>query len=151
MTQLYRYDWAYIPLDLTWYDLFGLLLFDLTWCDLLGFRLKYLPEKLIQISSWLNHYLGMLNQFSWWLKRLSRELTQNQLTTQTDPQALIRIDSWIKRLFRELTENLHTTWADPQGADPQVLIQIDLWLKQKAFESESTHDLTLSRTHVWLI
>ena len=55
-----------------------------------------LNEKLIRINSWHIEHLGKLNQFKSWLKRLSMELTQNQLTTQADPHVLIQIDSWLK-------------------------------------------------------
>ena len=76
MTQSYHYDWVSVPLDLTSYDLFwaSSIGFDLVW-PFLGFRLECLPEKWIRINSWLKQYLGKLNQFNSWLKRLSRELT----------------------------------------------------------------------------
>ena len=143
MAQLCHYDWASVPLDLTWCDLFWAcpIRFHLVW-PFLGFRLKCLPKKLIPINSWLMQYLGKLNRFNSWLRWFSRESTQNELTTQVDPQVLIQIDSWLKWLSRELTQNQLMAQADPQ-----LLIQIDWWLKRKTFDSESTHDLTLSRAH----
>ena len=57
----------------------------------LVFRIKCLPKKLIRINSRLKQYLGNLNWFYPWLKWLSMELTQNQLSTQADPQ--VGIDS----------------------------------------------------------
>ena len=42
-------------------------------------------------------YPGKLNLFNSWLKPLSKESTQNHLTTRVDPQALIEIDSWLER------------------------------------------------------
>ena len=77
--------------------------FDLV-LPFLGFWLKCLSEKLIWINSWLKQYLGKLNQFNSWLKQLSRELTQNWLTTRSDAHLLIQINSRLKRLSSELTK-----------------------------------------------
>ena len=140
---------AYLPLDFTSYDLFWA--FDqsvLSWCDLfrdvwpfLGIRLKCLPENWFEST----HDLRSLSRFNSWLKWLFMELTENQLTIQADPKVLIQIDSWLKRLSRYLTQNQLIAQADPQ-----VLNQFDSSLKQKkTIDSESTHDSTLSRTHVW--
>ena len=87
MIQLYYYDTAYVPLDMTWHDLFWAcpIWFSFVW-PFGGFRPKCIPEKLIQINSWLKQYLGELNRFSSWLKWLSRELTQSQLMTHADPK-----------------------------------------------------------------
>ena len=87
MIQLYHYDTAYVPLDMTWHDLFWAcpIRFSFVW-PFWGFRPKCLPEKLIRINSWLKQYLGELNRFSSWLKWLSRELTQSQLMTHADPK-----------------------------------------------------------------
>ena len=59
-----------------------------------------------------------------------QELTQNQLM---DPSGFLR--HWF-RLTHDSKCFAHFS------------IQINSWLKQKAFDSESTHDLTLSHTHV---
>ena len=54
-------------------------------------------ESEFWISSWVMGLSHELNLFNSWLKPLSKELTQNHLTTRVDPQALIEIDSWLER------------------------------------------------------
>ena len=147
MTQLCHYNWASVPLDLTWHDLFWAcpIEFYLVW-PFLGFWLKHFPKKLVRINSWLKQHLRNLNWLNSWLKQLSGKLTQNHLMTSVDPPVLIQIDSWLKQLSRALTLNQLMTQADPQA-----LIQINSWLKQKTFDSESAHDSTVSCTDVWLL
>ena len=143
MAQLYRYDWVFVPwLHFVWPSS-GLS--NSIWLRVTFFGLSTQidqSEKLIRINSWLKQYLRELNRFNSWLKQLSRELTLNHLTPHADPQILIQIDSWLMQLHRELTQNQLTI-----KADSQVLIQIESWLR-KTFDNESTHDSTLSRTHV---
>ena len=122
-------QWCYsfpVSVDLFWAFNF---IVDFVW-PFWGFWLKYLPDKLIWISSWLKQYLGDLNRFNSWLKRLFQELTHNQLMTQIDSQVLLQIDSWLKMLSG-------------------FSIQVNSLLKRKTFDSGSTHDSTLSQTHVW--
>ena len=83
-------------------------------------------------------FLGLLTQVPFWQIDLNQLMTQAvsrrhesiQLMTQVDSQVLIQIDSWLKML-------------------PDFSIQINSLLKRKTFDSESTHDSTLSQTHAW--
>ena len=70
---------------------------------LVGSRLKRLPEILIQINSWLKHFLGELSRFISWLKHLpwnrlaiqagSPGIDSNQLMTRELPWESNQIDS----------------------------------------------------------
>ena len=100
-------------------------------------------RELIWINSWLNKYLGDLNRFISWLRCLTRELIQNQLTTQADPRYWfrsshdlsaflgnwLRINSQLKQIPRYWINSTHDS-------------------SKKIIDSESTHDSTLSHTHV---
>ena len=102
-------------------------------CSFLSFRLKYLPDNLMWISSWPSSssiWETWVDSTHYSIRRLFQESTQNQLMTQVDSQVFIQIDSWLRRI-------------------PDFSIHIDSWLKPKTFDSESTHDSTLSHTHVW--
>ena len=146
MTELYHYDGAFVPLDLTSYDLFWAcsIGFDSVW-HFLVFLSNVFPRTLFESThdsssiseSWIKPTHGSRGFQGNWLRINSR--------LQRTPQVLIDIDSWLKRLSRGLTQNQLTTQADPH-----VLIQIDPWLKRNTFDSESTHDSTLSSTHVCL-
>ena len=72
----------------------------------LAIRLKWLPDKLIWIISWLKQYLGDLNRFNSWLKWIQRHwfksthdskcfpiLDSNQLMSQVK-NILFWVDSW---------------------------------------------------------
>ena len=119
---------AYLLLDFTSCDLFwGFrpMCLELVW-PFLGFRIKCLPKIWFESTHDSSNISESLNRFDSWLKRLSRELTQNQLTTQKDPQVLIQIDLWFKRLSREFIQNHLMTQADPR-----VLIQISSRIVRK--------------------
>ena len=82
-------------------------------------------------------------------------LDSNQLMTQAVTRRLESIQLMTQAAFRELTQNQLVTQVDFPGIDSDWLmtsspfsIQINSWLKQKAFDAESTHDSTLSHTHV---
>ena len=77
-------------------------------------------------SSWLNQSLGVLSPFNSWFKRLSMNWLKIS-SWLVDAQALIQIDSWLQML-------------------PDFSVQIKSWLNSKIFDSESTHDSTLSHT-----
>ena len=86
---------------------------------------------------WLSMtFFGPATFFGLSFQSVFQKIDSNQLIGE-----LNRFNSRLKRLSRELTQL--TTLVDPQ-----VLIQIDSWLKRKTFDSESTHDSTLSRAHV---
>ena len=95
---------------------------DFVW-PFLGFRLKYIhSDKLIWISSWLKQYLGDLNRFSSWFKRLFQELTQNQLKTQVDSEALIQIRLMTKNASRLFDSNQLMTQAK------SICFWVDQWV-----------------------
>ena len=130
--------------------------FDLAW-----------PFLGLSHSIWLGVtlILGLSTQMS------SREIDSNQLVTQAVSRRVESIQLMTQVAFQGIdSESAHDSCRS-QGtdsdqlmtqtasreliqdqlttqADSQVLIQIAWWLKQKTFDSETTHDSTLSRTHV---
>ena len=104
---------------------FGLLLNSI---DLfLGIWLKCLNfnQLMTQAVSW---WLASIKLRLKWLSRNFQELTQNQLMTQMD------------------SPSIDSDWLITQSSSP-FLIQINSWLRQKVFDSEPTHDSTLSHTY----
>ena len=61
------------------------------------------------------------------------------------PDQLIWFSSWLKQYLGDL--NLFNSWLKML---PNFSIQFNSWLKRKIFDSESSHDSTLSQTHIWL-
>ena len=105
MTQLYHYDWAYVPFTLTRMTFFGFVPFDLTWCDLF----------------WLS------------TEMTSRENDSNQLMTQVAFQGIDSESTHDSSVSPCINSDRLITQAAFQGidselthdlADPQVLIQI---------------------------
>ena len=102
------------------------------WIGITFFGLStQVPSRQIDLSQLMTQAVSRrLESIQLMTQTAFQELTHNQLMTQMDSQVLIQIDSWLKTL-------------------PDLSIQINSWLKRKTFDSESTHDSTLSYTHVW--
>ena len=106
----------------------GLPLKCLLCMTILCFRLKWLPNKLTWIDSRRKQYLGDLNLFNSWLKRLYRNW--------------LRISSWSSGF-----PSIDSDWLMTQNAS-RFFYSNNPWLRWKTFDSVSTHDSTLSHTHV---
>ena len=129
-----------IPLGVTFFGLSTQVSSPSAPITFFGFLLQCLPEKLIRINLWLKHYLGDLNWFNSWPNQLSRELTQNQLTTQADSPG---IDS--DRLMAQAASlGIKSNWLMAKNASPlfdpnrlmteakNIWFRVDSW-----FDSES--------------
>ena len=131
--------------------IFGLAPFHLTWCDFFrAFDLKSFRE----IDS--NRHMT---------QAVSQKVGSIQVMIQADFQGinsesthdssgspvLIRMDSWLKRLARELNQNQLTSSGSPGIDSNRLMTHLMAWLIWKTFDLESTHDSTLTLTHVWVL
>ena len=127
--------WPFLGIQLDWWlDMTFWRTFhssdDFVW-PFWGFRLKGLPDLLIWISSWFKRYLRDSNRFNSWLKRLSR--------------SWLRVNSrlkWIPLYWFRLTHD--------SKYFPTFRFKSTHDSSEKTYDSESTHDSTLSHTQVWM-
>ena len=146
MTQLSYYDWASVPLDLTWYNFFWTCPspFNLVWpfCCW-AFDSEIFPRNWFESTHYSSSTSGSWTDST----NDSNGFPGNWLTINSRLKWIPSTDSdrlMIQVAFQGIdSESIH----DSSGS--QVLIQINSWLKPKTFDSEATHDSTLSRTHAW--